>query len=365
MASATIAIVVGALFAGQMEPLPHLGSLTEELRAPARIAVAPDDSVLVTDPRNGHIARFDALGNLLGTWAIPGVPVGVAAHPDGRIFVSLRDETKVAIYDSAFNFLEYLGATDPLVAFVGPTDIDIAADSGRIYVVDADGDKIYGFGPDGSLALILGSRGPWRGQFIYPSAIAIDENRNRLIVADHDKWSIQAFTTGGVFLQQFGDRLTSGAGVTEGWMPRPQGLAVDADGNMYVTDALMSTVRVFDPAGAELGKVVEYGYAPGSLRVPCDLDLSHDGSRLYVVSSNSSSVEVYDISGGLRAAAEGGAAVAGKPLARSSLHALPDDDPTVAAELAWNGPHIVADRPNICWPCHGIRRQPEIGRAHV
>lgn len=360
MASASIAIVVGALVAGQMEPLPHLGSLTAELRAPARLAVTPNDSVLVTDPKKGHIVRFDALGDLTGTWPIPGVPVGVAVHPDGRVFVSLRDEPKVAIYDAAMNFLDYLGADDPMVAFVGPTDIDIADNTGRIYVVDADGDRIYGFNGDGTLALILGSRGPWRGQFIYPSAIAVDEGRNRLIVADHDKWSIQAFTTGGVFLQQFGDRLTSAGGVTEGWMPRPQGIAVDQAGNIYLTDALMSTVRVFDPTGAELGKVVEYGYGSGGLRVPCDLDLSRDGSRLYVVSSNSSSVEIYDTSGGVRAA--GSTAVAStKPLARSGLRTdVGDDppDPNVAMETEWNGPHIVPDRPNICWPCHSIRRQP-------
>ena len=77
-----------------------------------------------------------------------------------------------------------------------------------------------------------------------------------------------------------------------GWMPRTQGLTVDADGRIYVADALMSTVRVFEPSGEELAKVLDYGFDPGDLRTPCDLTLSNDGTRLCVVSTNTSSVEI-------------------------------------------------------------------------
>ena len=77
-------------------------------------------------------------------------------------------------------------------------------------------------------------------------------------------------------------------------MPRTQGLAVDDTGRIYVADAFMSTVRIFDASGTELGKVVEYGTDPGDLRVPYGLALSTDGARLYVVNTGTSSVEVYD-----------------------------------------------------------------------
>lgn len=120
MAIAVVAIAAGVLSVGQMEPLQHIGSLTAELRAPARLAVAADESVLVTDPLGRHIARFDASGTLVDTWPVPEGPIGVAVHPDGRIFVSLRLKAKVAVYDSSMGFLEYLGEDEPLVSFVGP-----------------------------------------------------------------------------------------------------------------------------------------------------------------------------------------------------------------------------------------------------
>ena len=82
-------IVALFLFGGPS--LTHLGSLTDELRSPARIAVAPDGSIVVTDAFYDHVARFDANGGLLGTSSVAAGPLGIAAHPDGRFFVLLRE----------------------------------------------------------------------------------------------------------------------------------------------------------------------------------------------------------------------------------------------------------------------------------
>jgi len=347
---AIIAWIVGLMPIGQLAPLPHVGSLTEQIRGPARLAIASDDSIYVTDPLSGNVVRFNDAGGIMNVWPVPEGPIGVAVHPDGRIFVTLRDVPKVAIYNAAFEFLEYLGEAEPLVSFVGPTDIDIATDTGRIYVVDAAGDRVYGFNGDGSLALMLGSRGSWPGEVLYPSAITIDEPRNRIILADHDKFRVQVFTSAGVFLEQFGDRLKTTGGSTEGWMPRPLGLSVDAAGRIYLTDALMGTVRVFDPTGVDLGKVVDYGYALGALRIPGDLAVSNDATRLYVVSTGSSRVEVYALTGGMLTAEP--------PATDGSFDLGQVSAAQQALESGWDGPHIVEDRPDICGPCHGIKGQP-------
>ena len=344
--SIILALIVGTLPLAQAAPLPHLNTLENGLLSPARIAMAPDRSILVTDPEAGKVIRFDASGAHTGSWSMPDGPLGIAVHPDGRVFVSMRDAPGVAIFDADFQLIGSLGADDPAVTFVQPTDVDIATDTGRIYVVDADGDRIYGFEPDGSLALLLGTRGHLPGAYLYPSAIAVDEARGRLIVADHDMYRMQVFTTGGVFLFQFGGRLetpTTGSGLT----PRPQGLDVSGDGHIYVSDALMSTVRVFDSAGNDLGVVATYGLTPGTLRNPCDLALTAENDKLYVANVGNGCVEVF-------ATSDVGVAAASTPT-------QPPPGTGGATRLTQgvrNGPHLVADRLNFCQPCHGITGQP-------
>ncbi|MHC4698867.1 MAG: NHL repeat-containing protein, partial [Planctomycetota bacterium] len=120
------ALIIGVAPIAQLDPLMPVDSWSTGLRSPARIAVAPDDTVLVTDPFNNYIARFDAAGSPLPTWSVPDGPIGIAAHPDGRYFVTLRDQAKVVIYDNTFNQTGLLGEGDPLVTFVKPTDIDVA-----------------------------------------------------------------------------------------------------------------------------------------------------------------------------------------------------------------------------------------------
>jgi len=380
-----VILIIGLLLGGRSDPLVHVGTLANELRSPARVAIGQDGTVYVTDLHHDHIARFDSAGTFLGAWPVPEGPIGVAAHSDGRFFVSLRDATDpdqmVAIHDAAFTFVGYLGDGLPMVNFVRPTDIDIASDTGNIYVVDAEGDRIYGFAPDGSVDLIVGIRGGGAGEYRYPSAVTVDEGADRLLVADHDNFRVQAFTTGGIFETHFGYRLKFIPGEnSQGWTPRTQGLAVDGDGRIYVADALMCTVRVFDPTGEELAKVVDYGFAAGDLRTPCDLALSDDGTRLYVVSTNTSSVEIYEtpdwgryvFSGG-----DGDKGGGGPPgtnwsdydLIRLGVLKSADQRRLTPAEPGggpdfmrnYDGPHMVDDSPVICGRCHGI---PDLPGGH-
>ncbi len=366
-------LIIGLLLGGRSGPLVHVGTLTDELRSPARVAITADGTVLVSDPFYDHIARFDADGVFLGTWPVPEGPIGVAAHADGRFFVSLRDATDpdqmVAIYDDTFTFVGYLGDGDPLVNFVRPTDIDIATDTGNIYVVDAEGDRVYGFVPDGSVDLIVGIRGGGSSEFRYPSAVTVDEGNSRLIVADHDNFRVQAFTTSGIFQTHFGYRLKFIPGESsQGWLPRTQGLAVDDAGRIYVADAQMSTVRIFDPTGTELAKVLDYGFDVGDLRTPCDLELSNDGTRLYVVSTNTSSVEVYETPvlgrypgfygkrGEVRRGPVGTNTCDYDNQQAGGLKPLIPSlgSGSLLTTLSYEGPHMVNDSPIICGRCHGF-----------
>lgn len=385
-------LLVGAMIVGQTDLLPHIDSLTEELRAPARLNITTDGTVLVTDPYLNHVARFGPDGTFIGTSPVPESPIGIAAHPDGRYFVTYRDDPRVGIHDAAFNRIGFLGQGIPLVNYVRPTDVKVASSTGRIYVADSGGHRIYGFEAGGSLALILGTQGEQLGQFRYPSAIAVDASRDRLYVADQDNFRVQVFTTAGLYIQRFGYRnkfLVNGD--VEGWMPRGSGLALNADGQVYVADAFMSTIRLFGLTGVEIAKVVDYGSPLGVPRTVTDVALSPDGERLYVVSTNTGSVEVYDATalGGPAGGEPNGGAFeesgtnwslvdaafarenwAAKLLNRSLQPGrVPNGSPIATGEhggpeatstgAGFDGPHM-AENGVICGRCHSIVGQPGV-----
>lgn len=363
------AIAISLSSVAQLGPLTHRMTLSEGLDSPARIAVTAAE-ILVVDPRPGVIRRFDASGGPLGVWFESGGPVGVAVHPDGRIFVSRRDAT-VAVYDSTFTFQQFLGSG--VVAFVQPTDLAVDPDSGLVYVVDSGADRVYAFDAAGALALMFGTRGSGFGQFKYPSAIALDAINHRILVADQDNFRVQVFDTAGVFRFSFGYRIKYlPDGTSEGWFARTAGLAVDAAGRIYVTDAVMGTMRVFDPRGAELGKLVGYGAAPGNLQTPCDVALDATG-RVLIANSNVGAVEIYDplsvaVAGGVGTFYRGtndspfDAALRRVLGGVTRLSRLSGAGPksmslgAVAASGGWEPPHMLSDTP--CARCHDIDGEP-------
>ncbi len=90
------ALLIGLCAVTELDPATHAGSLTDELRNPARITALADGGLLVTDLTRDHIVRFSSAGALIGTWSIPEGPIAVghADDFDGPLFRPLRHNGK-------------------------------------------------------------------------------------------------------------------------------------------------------------------------------------------------------------------------------------------------------------------------------
>ncbi len=332
----------------------HSASLREGLHSPARIAITKDGTVLVTDPSADRVARFDAADQALPAWSIPGGPLGIALSADGaRVFISLRDERRVAIhsYDpatDAFTFSgEYLGGAD--TPFRRPTDLAVEPASSDVYVVDSEADRVLRFDKAGTLVAELGERGIGIGQFKYPSAIAVNPTNATLYVADQDNWRVQAFDSSGRVLGTFGGRMEQVGEESRAWLPRTLGLTADNTGHVYAADALLGAVRVFDATGTDLGQVVSFGAAAPGVQTAVGLAISPDGRRLYVASVGTSSVEVYELP----------AVLANAPTTQPSWPAVPPGpvpEPLPDRAEDWEGHET--DGEVVCKRCHGLTGQP-------
>ena len=84
-----------------------------------------------------------------------------------------------------------------------------------------------------------GSFGWGHGQFGYPEGVAVDAN-GHVYVPDTDNNRIEKFTADGAFLTAWGSK-----GRGDGQFAYPQGVAVDAHGHVYVADTQNHRIEKF------------------------------------------------------------------------------------------------------------------------
>jgi sugar lactone lactonase YvrE len=107
--------------------------------------------------------------------------------------------------------------------FAGPCDVAVAA-NGDIFVADGHvNSRIVKFSKDGTFLKAWGKRGTGPGEFNLPHTLVID-SRGRLLVGDRSNNRIQIFDQDGTFLDQWTQFGT------------PSGMFITADDTLYVVD---------------------------------------------------------------------------------------------------------------------------------
>jgi len=73
---------------------------------------------------------------------------------------------------------------------------------------------------------------------------------------------------------------------------RPQGVAVDQEGNIIVADSKNHRIQIFQPNGNFLCKFGTHGSAPGQLDRPSGICVSNEGS-IIVVDFGNNRIQVF------------------------------------------------------------------------
>jgi DNA-binding beta-propeller fold protein YncE len=149
----------------------------------------------------------------------------------------------------------------------GPGGLAIDTENRFLYVADAKLDQVLVYDADAPYKLLrtIGTPGKEHaltapGDFAMPSNVAVDKNGN-LYVSDTLNDRVQVFDADGNFIRAFGK-----AGDGPGYFARPKGIAVDGDGHVWVADAVQDRVQVFTPEGRLLIWMGEHGVMPGQFR---------------------------------------------------------------------------------------------------
>ncbi|HLK49195.1 MAG TPA: hypothetical protein VKT49_13730 [Bryobacteraceae bacterium] len=223
-------------------------------------------------------------------------PQGVAVDPSGNVFVS--DSRNAVVRRIG---LDHTIVTLPGTALVFPHGL--AADSaGNIYVADSLDNRVKRIGVDGSVVTVAGNGSPGfagdggpatSAQLNGPVGVAVDR-ANNLYIADFANNRVREVTTDGNINTIAGNGTQTYAGdnasATLAALNGPQGVAVDAAGNVYIADTNNHAIRevtrdgnIHTAAGTGVPGFLGDGGPPTSAQITGPSAIAIDNSgNLYV-----------------------------------------------------------------------------------
>jgi DNA-binding beta-propeller fold protein YncE len=217
-------------------------------------------------------------------------PLGVAVDGSGNAFVADLGNGRIQVFANDGTFLGVFGYDE--LPFFGPAGLALDP-NGNIFVTqsatDTGMDRVAEFNPDDTLLITFAGEGSGDGELLNPVGIALDAD-GKVFIADSGNGRVMVFANDGTFLYQIG---TFGNG--DGQFYFPEGIAIDADGDVYVTDLNSgrgnSPIQVFRNDGTFLARIGTFGTGDGQFDSPVGIALDPAGN-IFVADFRSDQVQV-------------------------------------------------------------------------
>lgn len=214
--------------------------------------------VFITNLENGEVELIKHGVHARFTW-----PTGLALDDTDRLFLADPGMKRVLVFNK-----EHKVEATISQGIVSPGGIAVDNENRLLYVPDAELDQVLVFDADPPFKLLrkIGTGGDKEhrqtapGDFSRPSNVAVDKEGNVYV---SDTWNdrIEIFDADGTFIRTWGK-----AGDGPGYLARPKGIAIDSDGHVWVADTVQDRVQVFTPEGRLLIYLGGHGLLPGQFR---------------------------------------------------------------------------------------------------
>lgn len=282
-----------------------IGTAEGQFQSPHGLAIGPDGSIFVADGNNHRVQQFNRDGQFIAAFGVPSgsidnAPAGqfnepwdVAVAKDGTIYVADTWNHRIQKFTAQRQFVTMWGALDDTGGratgfegrFYGPRGIAVDAD-GRVLVADTGNKRVQIFDADGQFLAQFGGGGLEPGRLDEPVGIAVDAQGN-IAVADTWNGRVQVFDR---------DGNSIAAWEIDGWLDKElvgkPYLAFGPDSRIYVADEVGKRILVFDVTGRYLGGFGQYATDLSGFVLPGGIAVDADGF-VYVSDTGSGRVLKY------------------------------------------------------------------------
>lgn len=253
---------------------------------PQCIAADGDGLIYVADPSVGIVHKYS-----LATREIQyiveagekrlGSPVGVALDGENNLYVTDAQHAALFKYSKDGEFLRELDGRGHLRR---PTGIAVRSNGDKL-VADALADKVFVFGKDDLFKGEL-TGADFTESFNRPTYIAVDK-RDNVYVTDTMNFTVRVFDAQGKYVRSQGQ-----IGDVPGSFARPKGVALDSDQNLYVLDSIFGNFQIFNQQGQLLLYVGQEGVLPGEFMLPSGIFIDRS-DRIYVSDTFNHRIQIY------------------------------------------------------------------------
>jgi sugar lactone lactonase YvrE len=257
-------------------------TVSDKFQTPSTIVFENEENLIIADSgsstikrlnvTNGEITTIAGIENKRGfadgetAKALFNAPIGLAVAKDGKIYVADTYNDKIRLIENgkvstlagnSRGFADGIGAE---ARFDTPCGLAILPD-GSLLVAATGNRRLRRIEPDGKTTTVAGTGEedsvdgtPFQAKFVEPTGVTIDANG---IVYVTDGNSIRAIGRRTLpFVETISGtrRGFADGNLRKSNFNRPSGLAIDANGNLFVADAENQVVRVL--TGENLGKSI-------------------------------------------------------------------------------------------------------------
>ncbi len=233
------------------------------------------------------------------------LPYGIALG-QGRLYVSDAADYSVKIFDDRGHFIKKFGqAGSQPGSFNYPQGLFV--DSDLLYVMDANNGRLVICDADGNFQTSIGTIGGYPNAFYTPKGLFVSDkiyvcNTRNHFISVFDKNTHQLLAKFGELGDDPADLLP---GSVEFKFRLPTGIALSADGKIYVVDSKHGQVKVLDQQGQFLFKFGGIGSEPGQFNLPEGIALDSQ-QNVYVCDALNGRIQQFSPDGRLKSIQKAG-----------------------------------------------------------